>query len=132
MKTLTSIGRILFALPFLVMGINHFIMVDLFTGMLSSFIPGGGYMVLLTGAFLVIAAICLIINKWVEVIAYLLAAMLFLFIVSIHIPGFFGPDLAQEHLVEVHLMNLLKDVGLMGGALLIAGCARNKRIAGEK
>lgn len=121
MKTLMVIGRILFAIPFLVMGINHFVMMDVFTGMLSSFIPGGGYTVLLTGAFLIVAAIAIILNKWIPVICYLLAGLLFIFILTIHIPGFFGPDMDQEHLVAVHLMNMLKDIGLMGGALLIAG-----------
>ena len=121
MKTLMIIGRILFALPFLVAGINHFIMMDVFAGILSSFIPGGGYTILLTGAFLIIAAIAIMINKWIPVICYLLAGMLFIFIVTIHIPGFFGPEMEQEHVVKVHLMNMLKDIGLMGGALLIAG-----------
>lgn len=126
MKYLFTIGRILFAIPFLVMGINHFIMVDVFTGMLSSFIPGGGYTVLLTGAFLVFAALCLIINKWVPVICYILAGLLFIFIITIHIPGLFGPDKSSNHLVEVHVMNLLKDLALLGGALLIAGHASAK------
>lgn len=121
MKYLFTIGRILFAMPFLVMGINHFVMVDVFTGMLSSFIPGGGYTVLLTGAFLVFASLCLIINKWVPVICYILAGLLFVFIITIHIPGFFDSDHDSKHMVAVHLMNLLKDLGLMGGALLIAG-----------
>jgi uncharacterized membrane protein len=118
-----TIGRILFALPFLVMGVNHFIMTDVFVKLLvdSSFIPGGGYTVLLTGAFMIVASIALIFNKWIPVICYLLAAMLFIFIVTIHIPGFFAPDVSQGQIVEVHLMNMLKDVGLMGGALLIAG-----------
>lgn len=115
------LGRILFAIPFLVMGINHFLMMDIFTGMLSSFIPGGGYTVLLTGVFLIAAAIAIILNKWIPVICYLLAALLFIFILTIHVPGFFGPDMDKEHLVAVHLMNMLKDIGLMGGALLIAG-----------
>lgn len=121
MKSLMLTGRILFALPFLVMGINHFIMMDIVTGMLSSFIPGGGYTVLLTGAFLIVAAIAIIVNRWIPVICYLLAAMLFIFIVTIHIPGFFDPGIGREDIVQVHLMNMLKDTGLMGGALLIAG-----------
>jgi putative oxidoreductase len=126
MKYLMTIGRILFAIPFLVMGINHFIMVDVFTGMLSSFIPGGGYTVLLTGAFLIFAAICLIINQWVPVISYLLAGLLFIFIVTIHVPGFFEPSISLAHVVEVHLMNLLRDLGLMGAALVIGGYASLK------
>lgn len=129
MKALLTIGRILFALPFFVMGINHFIMLDVFTEMLehSSFIPGGGYTILLTGAFLIIASVAIMINKWIPVICYVLSAVLFIFIVTIHIPGFFGPDVAQEHIVEVHLMNMLKDIGLMGGALLIAGYSQHRK-----
>ncbi len=127
MKNLMTIGRILFAIPFLVMGINHFIMIDVFTGMLSSFIPGGGYTILLTGAFLVFASMCVILNKWVPVICYLLAGLLLIFILTIHIPGFFIPGTTMEHMIEVHLMNLLKDMGLMGGALLIAAYSSEKR-----
>ncbi len=128
MKNLMTIGRILFAIPFLVMGINHFIMIDVFTGMLSTFIPGGGYTILLTGAFLVFAAVCLIINKWVPMICYLLAGLLLLFILTIHIPSFFTPGATMQHLIEVHLMNLLKDLGLMGGALLIASYSSEKKV----
>jgi putative oxidoreductase len=127
MKYLMTIGRILFAIPFLVMGINHFVMVDVFTGMLSSFIPGGGYTVLLTGAFLVFAAICLIINKWVPVISYLLAGLLLIFILTIHLPGFFEPSVTMEHVVAFHLMNLLRDLGLMGAALVIGSYASSNK-----
>ena len=48
MKNVSLIGRILFALPFAVLGLNHYFMVDYYTGMLSSFIPGGVYTVFLT------------------------------------------------------------------------------------
>ena len=126
MKYLMTIGRILFAIPFLVMGINHFVMVDVFTGMLTSFIPGGGYTVLLTGGFLVFAAVCLIINKWVPVISYLLAGLLFIFILTIHIPGMFEPGTTTEHIVAFHLMNMLRDFGLMGAALVIGTYASAK------
>ncbi len=39
MKKLTTIGRILFAVPFALFGINHFLMLDYYLGMLTSFIP---------------------------------------------------------------------------------------------
>ena len=50
MKNLGIIGRILFALPFAIMGLNHFLMTDMFLGQLTSFTPGGGFTILLIGA----------------------------------------------------------------------------------
>jgi putative oxidoreductase len=129
MKNLKTIGRILFAVPFLVMGINHFVMIDVFTGMLSSFIPGGGYTILLTGAFLVFAAICLIINRWVPVICYLLAGLLLLFVLTIHLPGLFASREQLSDIIQIHVMNMLKDIGLMGGALLIAAFSETPKTA---
>ena len=116
MKNLTTIGRILFALPFIVFGLNHFIMVDFFTGMLNSFIPGTSFTIILTGIALIAAGVSIILKKYIKLSCLLLAIMLFIFIVSIHIPQLFDPT---KKLLA--LMSLLKDVTIMGGALMIAG-----------
>ncbi|MDZ7633606.1 MAG: hypothetical protein U5L72_03825 [Bacteroidales bacterium] len=50
MKNLAPVGRILFALPFAFFGINHFLMMDYYLGMLTSFVPLGGYTIILTGS----------------------------------------------------------------------------------
>jgi uncharacterized membrane protein YphA (DoxX/SURF4 family) len=116
MKNLSLIGRILFALPFGIFGLNHFLMVDFFTGMLTSFIPGTGFTVLLTGIFLILASISIITKKFARIACYLLAALLLIFILSIHVPGLIeGGDSAK-----MAMMQLLKDTSLMGGALLLA------------
>ncbi len=113
MKNLAIIGRILFALPFGIMGLNHFLMTNVFLGMMSSFIPGGAYTILITGAFLIIASISIMLNKNIKIACFGLAALLFIFIVTIHIPGLFTPDW------QTALIELLKDTGLMGGAIMI-------------
>lgn len=113
---LTTSGRILFALPFGIIGINHFIVSDFFNGMLTSFIPGGGFMILFTGACLIAASISIILKKYIKLSCLLLALLLLIFILTIHIPQLFEPDKAQ-----IAFMHLLKDTALMGGALIIAG-----------
>lgn len=113
MKKLAFIGRLLFALPFGVMGLNHFLMTDVFIGMMSSFIPGGAFSVLLTGALLLLGCVLIILNKNLRIVAFGLAGFLFLFIVTIHIPGLFKPDW------QISLIELLKDVALMGSAIMI-------------
>ena len=123
MKQLTQAGRILFALPFGILGLNHFLMVDFFTGMLTSFIPGTGFTVLLTGALLILASISIILKKFMRIACYLLAAMLLVFILTIHVPGLF-----DENSSQMALMQLMKDTALMGGAIVIASiCDSNEK-----
>lgn len=116
MKNLTTVGRILFALPFAIFGLNHFLMVDFFTGMLNSFIPGTSFTIVLTGIALIAASVSIIIKKYIKLSCILLAFLLFVFIVAIHIPQLF-----DEATKMMAMFALLKDTALMGGALMIAG-----------
>jgi uncharacterized membrane protein YphA (DoxX/SURF4 family) len=116
MKNLTTLGRILFALPFAIFGINHLLMMDYYIGMLTSFIPLGAYTIILTGLILIAVSISIITKKFVKQSTFILAALLLVFILTIHIP----------HLIEgsdrpTTLITLLKDISLMGGSLMIAG-----------
>ncbi len=113
---MTTIGRILFAVPFAIFGINHFLMTDYYVGMLTSFIPLGAYTIILTGLMLIAASISIIFKKLVKLSTILLACLLFLFIVTIHIP-----HLISDTDKTISLIALLKDISLMGGALMIAG-----------
>lgn len=110
------IGRILFALPFGIIGLNHFLMVDFYTGMLTSFVPGGGYSIVMTGFCLIAASLSIIFKKYIQLSCWLLAALLLIFILTIHIPQLFDPQFRQSEVI----MQLLKDTSLMGGALMIA------------
>ena len=122
MNTLSIIGRIIYALPFLVFGINHFVMFDYYMGVLTSFIPLGGYLIILTGFIMIGASLSIIFKKFIQITSITLAAMLFIFIVAIHIPNLFNE---QNHIVG--LISLLKDTSLMGAALLIAGVCKEKQ-----
>ena len=116
MKKMTSIGRILYAIPFALFGINHFLMTDYYVGMLTSFIPLGAYTIILTGILLIAASISIISKKLVRLSTILLAILLFLFIVTIHIPHLF-----QDTDKTATIIALLKDVSLLGGSMMIAG-----------
>jgi putative oxidoreductase len=134
MKHLTTIGRILFALPFGILGLNHFLMTSYYTGMVSTFIPGGGYTIIITGLALIAACISIIAKKYIQLSCLLLALLLFIFILTIHIPGLFDPT--EVTILQIHtkmstlaLIELLKDASLMGGALMIAGIYRDEKPA---
>ena len=116
MKKLTTIGRILFAVPFALFGINHFLMLNYYLGMLTSFVPLGAYTIILTGIMLIAASISIITKILVKFSTLLLAALLFIFIITIHIPHLFTD--ADK---TISIIALLKDISLMGGSLMIAG-----------
>lgn len=128
MKNLAPLGRILFALPFLVFGINHLIMMDFYLGMLTSFIPLGAYTIILTGLIMIAVSISIITKKFIRLSTLILAGLLLIFILTIHIP----------HLLEgsdrtLVMIALLKDISLMGGSLMIAGyCAESETKKAEK
>ena len=126
MKQLSVIGRILFGLPFGILGINHFIMYDYYLGMVSSFIPLGGYTIILVGIALISASISIISKKFITTSCLLLAALLLIFIATIHIPGLFDPDKGK---VTIALIELFKDTALLGGSLLVAGIYGERKVA---
>lgn len=119
----TTIARILFAVPFGVIGINHFFVVDFFEGMLTSFIPGGGFTVVFTGIILLAASISIILKKYIVISCWLLAILLGLFILTIHIPNLF---IYEGDKMQLAIMQLIKDTALMGGALMIAGIYKDE------
>jgi uncharacterized membrane protein len=116
MKKITDIGRIIFAIPFALFGINHFLMLDYYLGMLTSFIPLGAYTIILTGFMLIATSISIIMKKFITLSTIGLAVLLFIFIVTIHIPHLFN-----EADRTTTIIALLKDISLLGGSLIIAG-----------
>lgn len=116
MKNLTTIGRILYAFPFALFGINHFLMLDYYLGMLTSFVPLGPYTIILTGIMLIVASISIITKIMVKFSTLMLSALLLVFILTIHLPHLFAD--ADK---TVTIIALLKDISLMGGSLMISG-----------
>ena len=121
MKNLSVIGRILFAIPFAIFGLNHLLFYNFYIGTVSSFIPLGPYTIILTGIFLIMASLSIIFNKYIMVSTILLSILLLIFILTIHIPALFDPSKWQFALIE-----LLKDTSLLGGSLMIAGMMYEK------
>ena len=123
MKSLSVIGRILFAIPFAIFGLNHLLFYNFYIGTVSSFIPLGPYTIILTGIFLIMASLSIIFNKYIKVSTILLSILLLIFILTIHIPALFDPEKWQFALVE-----LLKDTSLLGGSLMIAGMMNEREM----
>lgn len=112
---LTSVGRIVYALPMAVFALFHFMSANDMAGMVPSFMPAPVVWVYLVGVALLAASISIIIQKKATLAAKLLGVMLFLFVLMIHIPAVAaGGD-------PMAMGGLLKDLALSGAAFFISG-----------
>lgn len=125
MQKITDIGRILFAIPFAIFGINHFLNWEMLALMYNSFIPMGVFTNFIVGVALIAAAVSIIFKKNIRLSCISLAILLFIFIVSIHIPQLFfdvKPNKLDSNFASILAANnMIKDIALMGGALMIVG-----------
>jgi uncharacterized membrane protein len=106
----------------IVFGINHFINPQSYLIYVPSYLPGGIIWVYIAGVAFILAAIAFIVKRMVELAAYLLAAMLLIFVLTIHIPNFMHAG--DEEMKQLAFVNLLKDLALSAFALHIASNAK--------
>lgn len=117
MKLLTgNVFRIIYAVIFSIIGINHFINAHEFAKYFPSYIPGSVDIVYIIGLVLLAASACILFNKFVKPICISLSVFLLVVVFAIHLPG-----LLNIELMRISMINVLKDTGLAGGGLIIAG-----------
>jgi len=111
-----NIFRIIYAVIFSVIGINHFINASAFAKYFPSYIPGSVELVYLIGFVLIAASVSILFNKYVKPICISLSIFLLVVVFMVHLPG-----LLNIEIMKISMINVLKDTGLAGGGLLIAG-----------
>lgn len=127
MSALTGrVAQIIYGLPFGVFGLMHFLSGPEMAGMVPSFIPGGVFWVYLTGLALLAASVSIITGQQAVLATKLLALMLGIFVLTIHLPAVLSGDPTQ---VQNAMPQLLKDLSLAGGALVLSGVFERRNMA---
>ncbi|MBI3179059.1 MAG: DoxX family membrane protein [Deltaproteobacteria bacterium] len=125
MATLTGpVARILYAIPFGVFGLFHFMNAKPMGEMVLAGWPIATVLVIVAGVGLLAACVAIIANRMARLACLLLAALLLVFVVTLHIPGIIRA--ADEMARMMPMIGLLKDISLMGGALTFAGILKDK------
>jgi putative oxidoreductase len=118
MKSLTFVGRVIYAVPFIIFGVFHFLNAK---GMADSMLQGwpvSTILVYIAGLGLILAGVSIMFNLYARLASVLLAILLLIFILTIHLKGLGSAD---EMIKQIALTSLLKDASLMGAALTYAG-----------
>ena len=120
MKTLTGkAAQVLYAIPFAIFGLFHFMNAKQMVGFMAGW-PAAEFFVYLSGAGMLAASIAIIINKYARLATLLLAAELLIIVLTMQLPMLSNPEMAQ-----MVITNILKDIGLIAGALMVAGTMDN-------
>lgn len=118
----TRAATVLYALIWAYFGVNHMVHAKDIAPMVP--IPGGVFWVFITGVGMLMACIAIILNKKAKLACYLLALMLLIFIFAIHVPGLMNNNPMAPTM-------LLKDIGLMAGAIVIGNVINHIKQIGQ-
>jgi len=118
----SRVAAIIYALVVVVFGVNHFMNADKMGGAVPSYMPGSGTIwIYITGGAFVAAGLAIIINKFAKIACYLLALMLLIFVFGIHLQMAMS---SEEMIKTMGMTNLLKDLALAMGAILIGNMSK--------
>ena len=113
---LIALAGVLYAVPLAVFGVEHLCAAESMATIVPAWMPWRIFWAYFVGASLIAAALSLVTRKSVGLSASLTAALLFLFVLLIHLP-----NTLQEPKDRILLAVALRDSAFAAGALALAG-----------
>ncbi|HXL58978.1 MAG TPA: hypothetical protein VN958_22100 [Chitinophagaceae bacterium] len=119
----SRIAITLLAIVLAVFGVYHFLQPENMLVWMPSFLPGGKIWIYIVGVAFILAAIALITHRQIKLAAYLLALLLFIFVLTIHLPNYLHAGSLDDK--QQSFINMLKDTAIAAFALYIASNAKS-------
>jgi len=128
MNAFLSLGRWVFALPFAIFGLFHFLNADAMANyVVPAYMPAKAIWVYLSGAGLIAATVSMLIGKYDKLATTLLGFFLLLLVLIVHLPG----AMAGGEGAQASMSMLLKDLALAGASMMYAlNYAKDKAVIG--
>jgi putative oxidoreductase len=123
-QSIYRIGVVLYALVIGFFGVNHFLNGTGFQNTIPAIIPYHIFWVYATGVALIAASISFLTGKYTRAAGLFLALFLLIIVLTIHLPAVIRSE--GNPIVSISLTNLVKDTGIAGAALMIAGSKNNQ------
>ena len=119
--TISRIAINVLAIVLIIFGIYHFMQPQNMVAWVPTWVPGGIIWVYIVGAAFIATGLSFITNKLVKYSGYALAILLFMFVITIHLPNYLNGG--DPELRQISFISLLKDTALAAFALYIASNA---------
>lgn len=127
MKHYHIISRIaiyLLSVVLIMFGIFHFMFPRDLLLYVPSYLIGGIIWAYVVGAAFILVGLSFLTNQYVKFTGYLFAAMLIIFILSIHVPNYLYAG--DKEMRQLALISVLKDLAIMSFVLHIAAGAHHQ------
>lgn len=124
--TISRLAVWMLAIVMIIFGIHHFRLPQNMLNYVPNYLPGGIVWVYVVGAAFILTGLAFIINQFVSVAGYVLAALLISFVLMIHLPQYLNAGDAEMR--QLSFVNLLKDLALAAFALYIAANAKQQHL----
>ena len=116
----------LLAIVMIIFGIHHFRYPENMLVYVPPYLPGGIIWVYVVGVAFILAGLAFIVNRFVSVAGYLLAALLLSFVLLVHWPN--HRDAGNAEMRQMAFVNMLKDLALAAFALYVGVNAKHQRL----
>lgn len=114
MRKISRIFQVVFAVPWLIFGLQHLMFANFVAGLVPAYFPARLFWAYLTGVAMIAAGVSFIINIKARLAAILLGLMILMFIVLIHVPKLTGDFSA------INWTRALQDLALAATAFVLA------------
>lgn len=111
-------GRLVYSIPLSITGLIYLLKPEGSVESLTSFIPGGLSLIYIAGGLWLILGLLLALNFKTKMISFGVIGLISIYMIMVHIPAVY----TGEYLYVVWF-ELLRDLSLMGGALMILASA---------
>jgi len=118
--TATELGRLLFAFPLVVFGVQHFLYARFIATLVPAWIPGRLFWAYFVGAAFFAAAVSITTRKSAGLAATLLGLMFFLWVFSVHLPRVAAASHDGKEWTSAFVA-----LAMCGGAWAVAGARKN-------
>ena len=121
---LAKAGRYIYAIPFIVFGLQHFQYEKFLVGLVPAWMPAHLFLIRLTGAAMIAAGLVMTLNLWGRAAAIGLAIMFLIFVAALHVPR--AVTALHNH---DELTSLFVAVAFCGASLILAASLGRKATA---
>ncbi len=119
----SRVAVVVLAIVMILFGIYHFMAPQSLLVYVPEFLPGGIIWVYFAGAAFILAAIAFLTHKYAKLAGYMLAALLIIFVLTIHLPNYLHSGSAD--MKQMAFVSMLKDTAIAAFALYIGSNAKS-------
>jgi uncharacterized membrane protein len=122
----SRIAIYLLAVVMIVFGVFYFLNPRDLVVFIPEYVPGGILIAYFVGTAFILVGISFITNQMVKYAGYALAILLFIFVLTIHLPNWLSAG--DKEMKTLAFINLLKDTAIAAFALHIAAGAHHQHL----